>query len=560
MGKDVPLVSVLRDTLGDNDPANDKVTAVWLLRYSRPSISQHAVAAVPFFYWHLNEGSSHVSSRDTAPLLDLDAPERPAVTGVERLLLQWTTLDTFDTTVRASSRAYNTNQVDEERLRLEEANSYLLHAPTGGPGELTTEERDAVMARLELRKSLLGGFVDSSRVSGLGQRAIYEREEIRSRNWELLRECAEKTGLIFQPLTIGEAKNDYGMLWFPAGASNEPDGSDEKAIWKLLNIKDPYSDDSLTHWDGITQTRGSLKLIPLGLYNLNYRREPLLMVDFRDKKRLRRHELLQQTVNELTSGVIGLSHFANWYYFVGADMYNFYQGRRGKATVRTERLDCYSQFRVALALDRQLDPALRAEMQSRVNSLSINPLQAAPDQETKAAINRYTWLAVQASGDDRRLLVRVDNQRRAELAEFGQTQKRQGMNIALRAITLGRYTHRAKPSDQNLATLDIYRRVNYYLAFLDRLVKANTAPEVSYDQSKIRAAIAGLNELMPEVNVATERSHVQNTLDKLASLSNDGVLRADCAQALTAMRNEQDAAHPLNIPGVVAWPLFKEDL
>ncbi len=554
----MPLVSVLRDTLGDNDPANDKVTAVWLLRYSRPSLSQKAAAAVPFFYWHLNEGSSHVSSRDTAPLLDLDAPERPAVTGVERQLLQWTTLDTFDTTVRASSRAYNTNQVDEERLHLEEANSYLLRAPTDGPGELTTEERDSVMARLELRKSLLGGFVDSSRISGLGQRALYEREEIRSRNWELLRQWAEKTGLIFEPLTVGEAKDEYGMLWFPARASAEPNGSDLNAIWKLLNIKDPYSDESLAHWDGFTQIRGQQTLIPLGIYNLNYRRIPLLMVDFRDKKRLRRHELMQQTVNELTSGVIGLSHFANWYYFVGADMYNFYEGRHGKATVRADRLDCYSQFRVALALDHQMDPALRAEMQSRVKSLSINPLQAAPDQEMKAAVNRYTWLAVQASGDDHRLLVRIDNQRRAELAEFGQTPKRNAMDIALHAVTLGRYTHRAKPSDQNVATLDIDRRVNYHLAFLDRLVQANTAPEVSYDQSKIRSAVASLNELMPEITAETVRTHAKNTLDKLASLSNDDVLRADCAQAITALRKEQDV-HPLNVPGVVASPFFKED-
>src|SRR3954462_11763802 len=33
---DMPLVSVLRDTLGDLDPKNDRVLDVWLLTSSRP--------------------------------------------------------------------------------------------------------------------------------------------------------------------------------------------------------------------------------------------------------------------------------------------------------------------------------------------------------------------------------------------------------------------------------------------------------------------------------------------------------------------------------------------
>lgn len=35
-GRDIPLVAVLRDTLGDLQAKNDRVTYVWLLTYSRP--------------------------------------------------------------------------------------------------------------------------------------------------------------------------------------------------------------------------------------------------------------------------------------------------------------------------------------------------------------------------------------------------------------------------------------------------------------------------------------------------------------------------------------------
>src|SRR5438270_7199048 len=46
--EDLPLVSVLRDTLGDNSSENDRVTYVWLLSSSRLGIAQKILSAVPF--------------------------------------------------------------------------------------------------------------------------------------------------------------------------------------------------------------------------------------------------------------------------------------------------------------------------------------------------------------------------------------------------------------------------------------------------------------------------------------------------------------------------------
>ena len=47
---DVPLVSVLRDTLGDRDAENDRLRYVWMLTYTRPSVRQRHASAVPFLY------------------------------------------------------------------------------------------------------------------------------------------------------------------------------------------------------------------------------------------------------------------------------------------------------------------------------------------------------------------------------------------------------------------------------------------------------------------------------------------------------------------------------
>ncbi|HET6891416.1 MAG TPA: hypothetical protein VFH31_09960 [Pyrinomonadaceae bacterium] len=45
----VPMVSVLRDTLGDFTPENDRLRYVWPLTYSRPTLKQRLAGAIPFF-------------------------------------------------------------------------------------------------------------------------------------------------------------------------------------------------------------------------------------------------------------------------------------------------------------------------------------------------------------------------------------------------------------------------------------------------------------------------------------------------------------------------------
>ncbi len=539
-GSDIPLLAVLRDTLGDQNVSNHKLTAVWLLTYTHPTIGQRSLAAIPFFYWSLSDGSSHVKSKDTAPLLDLSAPQHPAVSNVERQILQWTALDTIAVPVRASSRAYRTNDVDHERLHLEEANGYLLNAPAGDDHNgLTEDERDFVMARLELRKKLLGGFVSQARVTSLGKAAGFEQERIRTRNWELLRQCAEKTGLVFEPVTLAGSATQYGMLWYPARAVMEPSGSNLGPIWKLLGIKNPYTDDRLEHWTGLRKTVSlgdparDVTLIPLGLYSFSYPRQPLLLVDFRDKLNLRRRDVTQKSIDEITSGVIGLSHFTNWYYFVASDIFNFIQERRGKANNRAERLDSYSEFRVALALDQDLNPDLRKELAKRVEVLSSNPLESSPANELTAALNRYSLLMVEAAGDNSRLMKRIGNQRREELADFNATRRRQGIDLALHALTFGKYTHRARPDLDNAALLSAYRRTEYNLDFLDKLVAAGTAPEVTNQPARVRASVSELSALISDIRSEQVRLHIRQTLKSLGEISSDETLRADCRRVVT---------------------------
>ncbi len=67
--EEVPLVSVLRDTLGDSDPENDRLRYIWVLTSARPTVLQDAAAFVPFFYWRPDLGKN--ADHKPAAVLDM---------------------------------------------------------------------------------------------------------------------------------------------------------------------------------------------------------------------------------------------------------------------------------------------------------------------------------------------------------------------------------------------------------------------------------------------------------------------------------------------------------
>jgi hypothetical protein len=537
-GRDIPLVAVLRDTLGDSGIENDRVSYVWLLTYSRPTWEKRALSAVPFFYWKVGDGSSKVRTSDLKPLMNLSLPQHAVVSSSMRNVVQWTVLDPLTMSVRASTRAYRNNQIDHERLHLEEAESYLQSAPvTNRETGLTRKELDTVIARLELRKSMLGDFVSGHRAAEFGQNANFEDERIRARNWELLRQCADKTGLLFEAINLAGTRNQYAVLWYPTDRLTPPDGPRLGSIWTLLNLKDPYTqrDHLLKNtlyrrtWKG--QTR---EVVPLGVYSLAYPKMPLLMVDFYDGTHLRRHELTQRAITEITSGVIGLSRFGNWYYFVGADLYDFYASRRGTAMNQTERLSCYSKFRVALALDSSVDPTLRSAMQQRIGAYSVNPLETSAKKELAAAVLRYDMLRASAADENSLFTHRLEKDRRIELARFEATKSEQVRDGIFHYASLALYTHQAK-GDDFLARLDHYRRVDYDLNFLDTLSAAGTPPEVAYDRAHIERVLSELTALLPEIETPATRDRAERAIEKLHGLSADAQLKTECRAALDSM-------------------------
>ena len=69
---DVPLLTVLRDSLGDSDPANDRLRYVWILTSTRPTPWQRAASALSFGFFRA--GSKRHANRVPSPALDLASP------------------------------------------------------------------------------------------------------------------------------------------------------------------------------------------------------------------------------------------------------------------------------------------------------------------------------------------------------------------------------------------------------------------------------------------------------------------------------------------------------
>ncbi len=471
--------------------------------------------------------------------------------GFSRKILQWSALDPLAMWARAPSRSYQSNSSDDERFHLEETISYLRHAPTSDePDSLSDEQVMTVIARLELRKNMLGGLADDKHAARFAQESSYEEERVRSHNWELLRQCAERSGLYFEPFELGGEKEQYAILWYPEGIEAPAEGTPLKSVWKLLKISDPYTDQRLQNWDGLSFDRrlddsgrllpeGSLsgrevRMIPLGFYSLTYPNVPLLLVDFRDKLHVRRHEMLQRGITELTSGIIGISHFTNWYYYAGAMVYNFVSSRHGSAVSQAKRLDSYAQFRANLSLDRKINRKLYAELSRRANSLRVSPLDSAVENSIHLAESRYALLLSQTEKGSA-LLSRLDNDRRAEAATFGQSVKSSVAHNLLHMGTLGLYTQRARAEHFNLAQLDRQRRFQYSLDLLDRAIRNGTTPETAYDAASLRAAASVLTQLAGSVSSQRLREHALNTVHQVAELTRDPGLEANCRSAKLAL-------------------------
>ena len=384
---DVPLLAVLRDSLGDSDPSNDRLRYVWILTSTRPTVWQRAASALSFGYFRA--GSRRHANRVPSPALDLASPARSVYGNLFSDGLQALELDPLGAAIRSTTRTYRGNSSDYSKLQVFQALATLdnIERDSASVSVLPDSQLREIYSRLSLSTHAFGGLVREQQLDKYYDRQASQLQETRGHNWELLRQRAELNGLIFQPLALGSGTPSEALLWIARSDLDARAG--RKFDGQFLSIADPWTDARLMHWTGYTQARyfdsgnhpvpagtpgaRAEQMIPLAFYSLDYPRVPLLLADFRDTLGPKRREMISQGASSLVTGVFGLTRFANPSFFAADVAFTFVRGRHGAAVNRSARLEAYSQAREFLSADSSLDPGLKMELQRRLDHLALNP-------------------------------------------------------------------------------------------------------------------------------------------------------------------------------------------
>jgi hypothetical protein len=540
----VPLVSILRDTLGDKNPENNRLRYVWPLTYTRPTTKQRLAAAIPFFYARV--GNKEKLTKTPPPALDLASPESEVWDKIFWTALQGILLDPYGTPIKASTSAYRRNSSDYRRSHIIRALSVLaLYQAVKGESAFTSAEMGTIQARLMLDDKTFGGLVDDSNLQSYYVKQTTQARDERGHNWELLRQKAESESLYFEPLTLPDGSATHALLWVAKRDLISKQGS--RYSGRFLNIANPWTDKRLLNWKGYVETRyldsenhqvdsqtpgaEAVEMIPLGLYGLDNPKIPMLLVDFRDSYNPKTREMSRRVLNDVTRNMLSLSKFGNLPFFLGRTVFDFVTGRRGMDINQPSRLHTYSQLKLLLALNTSMEPELRSELGGRLEKISLNPFENDLNAEAKIATEQYDALLAYAK-DPSGLAVRLERDRRAEMLPLEHGDKAQLAFRMLNVLSFGRYVHREELTDDMEDRLDIARRLQYHTSFLQQIAKSTAEIDITWNLDDVRRSLRFISEHGAEAG-----SNAAAVTAKIFARTKDDETRRACLDSLSRIHS-----------------------
>ncbi len=550
----IPMVSVLRDTLGDIDPENDRLRYLWPLTYTRPTMAQRFASAIPFLYTRVSDKEK--ISKTPPPVLDLAAPDRDVWDKIFWTALQTILLDPYGTPIKASTRSYRRNASDYRKSHIVRALSVLaLYQATSGTASFSDAELAEIQARLLLTDKTFGGIVDDIHLRNYYDKQLTNTRDSRARNWELLRQRAEAESLVFEPLQMPDGSTTHAILWVAradlSALRTAPYSS------RFLNIANPWKDKRLVNWRGYTETRyfdsenrpvpadthgaRAVELIPLALYGLDNPKIPMVLVDFRDGLNPKKREMSRRALEDVTRNVLSLSRFGDLPYFLGRTIFDFVTGRRGMDINQPSRLRTYSQLKLLLSLQESMEPALRQQIQTRLEVVSLNPLESSLQAEVELARKQYEALLAYASRPDG-LPARIDRDRRAELVPLQHGKAERILFQIARVLTFGKYVHREKATPENDGRLDIARRLAYHTRFLREVSRSSPQIEILWDLTDVRRSLRFIAEHGEDTD-----SRAINAAAAIFAKTADSETRRKCLDTLARIDKPRARDHLLRI-------------
>jgi hypothetical protein len=540
---DMPLVSVLRDTLGDENPENDRLRYVWMLSYTQPTFRQKVAAVVPFLYTRTSN-KDKIGTKPPPPILDLNASDKTMWNRVFWMIFKRLVFDGPGLVAKASTLQYRQNKAEYRRAAITAAMTVLsLYQEIEGEKVLTETELKDIQARLSLTDKTFGFMMQSENLGRVYEKEITKTRDYRGHNWELLRQYSEAQGLYFEPLEMPDGSARHAIVW--ASASDIKANKGRKFDRRFLNFKNPWDDDRLTNWKGYSEVRWydaddrevepdtpnahPRTMVPLALYGLDHPKVPIMLIDFRDSGNPKVREISRRLLNDLTGNVF--SAFGGLPFFLGRFVYDFVTGRRGADINQSSRLRSYSQLKLLVSLDTSLDPEFRKDISERVESAAINPLQNDADVEARLARTQYENLMAYAGRPDG-LPKKISQDRREEMTRI----KHGGPTRALFALghllSFGLYTHREKDSAELIAQLDVRRQLDHHERFLREVAFASADPAIDTKPGELKRSLVFVSHNGAEAQAKTTRA-----LAKIFNISGDEEIQTLCLTGLYRINN-----------------------
>lgn len=543
---EVPLVSLLRDTLGDENPENDRLRYLWMLTYTKPSFTQKLAGAVPFLYTRVgNKG--HAPSGAPPAIIDLAGTEQEVWEAFFWTALQSLVMDTYGLPVKAATRTYRRNVGDYRKAHVVRALAILslYESAKGGSPIFTSSEMHDIQARLMLTEKTLGGIVDDIYLQRVYEKTTTEARDIRGHNWELLRQRAEAQSLYFEPLELPDGSATHAMLWVARDDLAKFHGKEFES--RFLNIRNPWRDDRLRFWDGYFETRyvdqdsrpttpatpgaKARQMIPLALYGLDHPKIPILLVDFRDSVNPKTREMSRRVLEDVARNLLSLSTFGDLPYFVGRSIYDFVTGRRGMDVNQPTRLRAYSQLKLLLSLSASLEPGLREEITNRMDRVSLNPFENDMDAEAKLAREQYAALISYANRSDG-LPARIDRDRRAEMVPLKHGKREQVLLRIGSLLTFGLYKHREEATPELQQKMEVARRLEYHQRFLREVARSSPVIEVVWPLDEVRHSLQFIADYGAKADGRTAKA-----VSFIFTHTNDDEARRLCLDGLYSINN-----------------------
>ena len=550
----VPLVSILRDTLGDDNSENNRLRYVWPLTYTRPTTKQRLAAAIPFFYTRV--GNKEKLSKTPPPALDLASPESEVWDKIFWTALQNILLDPYGTPIKASTSSYRRNSSDYRRSHIIRALSVLaLYEAVKGESALSRAEMATIQGRLLLTQKTFGGWVDDSNLQNYHAKKTTQTRDERGHNWELLRQRAESESLYFEPLLMPDGSATHALLWVAKRDLIKQQGA--RFSSRFLNIANPWTDKRLLKWDGYLETRyfdsennlvdgqtpgaQAVEMIPLGLYGLDNPKIPMLLVDFRDSYNPKKREMSRRVLNDVTRNFLSLSKFGNLPFFLGRTVYDFVTGRRGMDINQPSRLHTYSQLKLLLSLDTSMQPELRSEVSGRLETISLNPFENDLNAEAGIALDQYEKLLAFAK-DPKGLAAQLDRDRREEMTPLEHGSKARLAFRVLNLLSFGTYVHREEHTADMEDRLDIARRLHYHTNFLQQIAKSTAEIDITWNLEDVRRSLHFIADHGSEAG-----SSAAAATAKIFARTKDDETRRACLDSLSRIHSSKAKSELLRI-------------